>query len=60
MISDFFVGNHFLSCSLFQPDATRSHFLSAQEVRDFERRIKREHDAKCKCSLHANSHHTSA
>ncbi|CAF3173883.1 unnamed protein product [Rotaria sp. Silwood2] len=28
-------------------DATRSHFLSAEEVREFERRIKREHDANC-------------
>jgi hypothetical protein len=43
-----------------QPDALRSHFLSPQEVRDFERRIKREHDANCKCSLHANSQNSSA
>ncbi|CAM2714984.1 unnamed protein product [Rotaria socialis] len=34
-------------------DATRSHFLSSEEVRDFERKIKREHAANCKCSLHA-------
>jgi hypothetical protein len=29
-------------------------------VREFERRIKREHDANCKCSLHAQPHHSSA
>lgn len=46
---------------LRHPAAVRSHFLSAQEVREFERRIKREHDANCKCSLHAiNPQHSSA
>ena len=42
-----------------QPQAIRSHFMSMQEVREFERRIQHEHAINCKCSLHTRAHYWS-
>ena len=35
-----------------QQNALRSHFISMQEVREFERKIQHEHKTNCRCSLH--------
>ncbi|CAF1251245.1 unnamed protein product [Adineta ricciae] len=37
-----------------------SHLLFTPEVKEFERKIKRDHDASCKCSLHSRPFHSSA
>ncbi|CAF1208993.1 unnamed protein product [Adineta steineri] len=36
-----------------RPQVLTSQFLFTPEVKEFERKLKREHDANCKCSLHA-------